>query len=184
MAEHQLPKLNTRVRFPSSAPGLTSMNAVRRCSNGVLATRGRHDPVQSRPRGLDSVAPVPGTALRATRDCRPRCSPRSRTRRCPVSAVRLLARALAVRSTSAHHSPDGANYQACASRSSAIRPGWRTPLFFCVGVDRSTPYHNVCGVLSDVGATIRAAARRPAASPVCRSLVWSTLRQVVFHFGS
>lgn len=97
--------------------------------------------------------PVPGTAHRATRDCRPRCSPRSRTRRCPVSAVRLLAGALAVRSTSAHRSPGGANYQACASRSSAIQPGWRTPLFFCVCVDRSMPYHNVCDVLSDVGAT-------------------------------
>jgi hypothetical protein len=29
MAEHQLPKLNTRVRFPSSAPYLSSANAVR-----------------------------------------------------------------------------------------------------------------------------------------------------------
>jgi hypothetical protein len=28
MAEHQLPKLNTRVRFPSSAPHLSSANDV------------------------------------------------------------------------------------------------------------------------------------------------------------
>jgi len=35
MAEHQLPKLNTRVRFPSSAPLVTDRTLQRRCRSGV-----------------------------------------------------------------------------------------------------------------------------------------------------
>jgi hypothetical protein len=39
MAEHQLPKLNTRVRFPSSAPDLAGKFAVLPGGGGVLTVR-------------------------------------------------------------------------------------------------------------------------------------------------
>jgi hypothetical protein len=47
MAEHQLPKLNTRVRFPSSAPVLTSANAVRTVRSHRVDVTGFHNSVQS-----------------------------------------------------------------------------------------------------------------------------------------
>jgi hypothetical protein len=49
MAEHQLPKLNTRVRFPSSAPHLSSANAVRTVRLPASVSRGCRNPAEGVP---------------------------------------------------------------------------------------------------------------------------------------
>jgi hypothetical protein len=52
MAEHQLPKLNTRVRFPSSAPLPTSTKGVR-TSHGSATPVGRVGNPSVGPKALD-----------------------------------------------------------------------------------------------------------------------------------
>jgi D-arabinose 1-dehydrogenase-like Zn-dependent alcohol dehydrogenase len=55
MAEHQLPKLNTRVRFPSSAPVLTCGKTVRRCSNEFLGVTTLSQPDSKSARPVEDV---------------------------------------------------------------------------------------------------------------------------------
>jgi hypothetical protein len=70
MAEHQLPKLNTRVRFPSSAPVLTCGKTVRRCSNEPLGVTMLSQPDSNSPRRVNNYKfrnDVLGAALKARR---------------------------------------------------------------------------------------------------------------------